>query len=145
MEIDAITIFIVFASLLTLIAFSIYFIRHNVEEAQESRIFEEYLAKGELDKIFAEIDFIINQEFTFLLQIPFEGKDVKKITNFEETLQSLNNAVIDALNNNMVERLEYVGIKQEYLYSYITRKNMTLLMVYISDNNINTNKDEEEE
>ena len=145
MEIDAITIFIVFASVLTLIAFSIYFIRHNAEEAQESRIFEEYLAKGELDKIFAEIDFIINQEFTFLLQIPFEGKDVKKITNFEETLQSLNNAVIDALNNNMIERLEYVGIKQEYLYSYITRKNMTLLMVYISDNNINTNKDEEEE
>ena len=45
----------------------------------------------------------------------------------------------------MIERLEYVGIKQEYLYSYITRKNMTLLMVYISDNNINTNKDEEEE
>lgn len=134
-----------FLCLLALAAFIIWFTRRNIEEIDENRIFNQFLYDESINDIFEEIDFLINQEFVFSIQIPYEGKDVKKITNFEENLQEINNAVVDALNANMVERLVARGINSEYLYSYITRKVMLLLMTYMQENNINKVPESEEE
>lgn len=137
----------IFVCLIGVSAFSIWFLRRNLEELNENKFYNQFLYSESIDEIFAELDFLINQEFVFIIQIPYEGKDVKKITNFEETLNEINNAVVNAINVNMVERLSARGISEEYIYSYITRKVMLLLMTYMKENNINrvTNKEEAEE
>lgn len=137
----------IFVCLIGVSAFSIWFLRRNLEELNENKFYNQFLYSESVDEIFAELDFLINQEFVFIIQIPYEGKDVKKITNFEETLNEINNAVVNAINVNMVERLSARGISEEYIYSYITRKVMLLLMTYMKENNINrvTNKEEAEE
>ena len=137
----------IFVCLIGVSAFSIWFLRRNLEELNENKFYNQFLYSKSVDEIFAELDFLINQEFVFIIQIPYEGKDVKKITNFEETLNEINNAVVNAINVNMVERLSARGISEEYIYSYITRKVMLLLMTYMKENNINrvTNKEEAEE
>ena len=137
----------IFVCLIGVSAFSIWFLRRNLEELNENKFYNQFLYSESVDEIFAELDFLINQEFVFIIQIPYEGKDVKKITNFEETLNEINNAVVNAININMVERLSARGISEEYIYSYITRKVMLLLMTYMKENNINrvSNKEEAEE
>lgn len=137
----------IFVCLIGVSAFSIWFLRRNLEELNENKFYNQFLYSESIDEIFAELDFLINQEFVFIIQIPYEGKDVKKITNFEETLNEINNAVVNAINVNMVERLSARGISEEYIYSYITRKVMLLLMTYMKENNINrvSNKEEAEE
>lgn len=137
----------IFVCLIGVSAFSIWFLRRNLEELNENKFYNQFLYSESIDEIFAELDFLINQEFVFIIQIPYEGKDVKKITNFEETLNEINNAVVNAININMVERLSARGISEEYIYSYITRKVMLLLMTYMKENNINrvSNKEEAEE
>lgn len=137
----------IFVCLIGVSAFSIWFLRRNLEELNENKFYNQFLYSESVDQIFAELDFLINQEFVFIIQIPYEGKDVKKITNFEETLNEINNAVVNAININMVERLSARGISEEYIYSYITRKVMLLLMTYMKENNINrvSNKEEAEE
>lgn len=137
----------IFVCLIGISAFSIWFLRRNLEELNENKFYNQFLYSESVDEIFAELDFLINQEFVFIIQIPYEGKDVKKITNFEETLNEINNAVVNAINVNMVERLSARGISEEYIYSYITRKVMLLLMTYMKENNINrvSNKEEAEE
>ena len=137
----------IFVCLIGVSAFSIWFLRRNLEELNENKFYNQFLYSESVDEIFAELDFLINQEFVFIIQIPYEGKDVKKITNFEETLNEINNAVVNAINVNMVERLSARGISEEYIYSYITRKVMLLLMTYMKENNINrvSNKEEAEE
>lgn len=137
----------IFVCLIGVSAFSIWFLRRNLEELNENKFYNQFLYSESVDQIFAELDFLINQEFVFIIQIPYEGKDVKKITNFEETLNEINNAVVNAINVNMVERLSARGISEEYIYSYITRKVMLLLMTYMKENNINrvSNKEEAEE
>ena len=137
----------IFVCLIGVSAFSIWFLRRNLEELNENKFYNQFLYSESVDEIFAELDFLINQEFVFIIQIPYEGKDVKKITNFEETLNEINNTVVNAININMVERLSARGISEEYIYSYITRKVMLLLMTYMKENNINrvSNKEEAEE
>ena len=107
-----------------------------------------FLAKGKLNDLFAELDFFIEQEFAFTLQIPYEGKEVKKITDFEGTLNELNSGVIDSITDTMVERFDYLGVDKDYIYAYITRKNMMMLLLYMKDNGIggmSSQKSEEEE
>ena len=108
----------------------------------------DFLAKGKLNDLFAELDFFIEQEFAFTLQIPYEGKEVKKITDFEGTLNELNSGVIDSITDTMVERFDYLGVDKDYIYAYITRKNMMMLLLYMKDNGIggmSSQKSEEEE
>ena len=118
----------IFVCLIGVSAFSIWFLRRNLEELNENKFYNQFLYSESVDEI-------------------YEGKDVKKITNFEETLNEINNAVVNAININMVERLSARGISEEYIYSYITRKVMLLLMTYMKENNINrvSNKEEAEE
>ena len=107
-----------------------------------------FLAKGKLNDLFTELDFFIEQEFAFTLQIPYEGKEVKKITDFEGTLNELNSGVIDSITDTMVERFDYLGVDKDYIYAYITRKNMMMLLLYMKDNGIggmSSQKSEEEE
>lgn len=100
-----------------------------------------------VNELFADLDFLIEQEFVFSLQIPYEGKEVKKITDFEGVLASLNNGVINAINQFMIDEFEYYGINSEYIYAYITRKNTLFLLTYMKENGIGGSapKNEEDE
>lgn len=135
------------AVLITVLA-AIYLDHKLVVKEIERDIKLNFLAEGKLNDLFAELDFFIEQEFAFTLQIPYEGKEVKKITDFEGTLNELNSGVIDSITDTMVERFDYLGVDKDYIYAYITRKNMMMLLLYMKDNGIggmSSQKSEEEE
>lgn len=135
------------AVLITVLA-AIYFDHKLAVKEIEKDIKLNFLAEGKLNDLFAELDFFIEQEFAFTLQIPYEGKEVKKITDFEGTLNELNSGVIDSITDTMVERFDYLGVDKNYIYAYITRKNMMMLLLYMKDNGIggmSSQKSEEEE
>lgn len=141
-------IFMVSICVLVIIIAAIYFDHKLTIKEQRDEIEQNFFSNGVLNDLFGELDFFIEQEFAFTLQIPYEGKEVKKITDFEGTLNELNDGVISSISDRMIERFKYLGINQEYVYAYITRKNMMLLLVYMKENGIggmSRAKNEEEE
>lgn len=102
--------------------------------------------KTEPEKIIGTIEYIMDLEMKFSIDIPFTGKDIKRITDFEASLKELTDNTISALNPGFFKRAEEVGFTTDYLLEYITRGCTVRLLKYIQDNNAGfiTNNDDEE-
>lgn len=98
------------------------------------------------EEMFKLLDFIIDSEFTFMLELPFEGKDVKRITDFEANLKELNTAVVEDISPLFIQRAQLLGISEDFIYKYILRHSTIKLLNYMKENNAGiTVKNEEEE
>ena len=94
------------------------------------------------------IEYVMDLEMKFSIDIPFTGKDIKRITDFEANLKELTDNTVKALNQGFFNRAEEVGYSTDYLLEYITRGCTVRLLRYIQDNNagfISGKETEEEE
>ena len=74
-------------------------------------------------------------EMAYTVELPFEGKDIKRITDFEVTLHDLTNNTVSAFSKDFFERAKRAGFNEDYLLEYITRGCTTRILKYIQENN----------
>lgn len=99
-------------------------------------------------EIFNQLDWLMDSEIAYSIELPYEGKDIKRITNFEESLLDLTTAVVASLSPVFKERAINAGISEEFIYTYITRGCTVRLLAYMKETNggiIHTQNDETEE
>ena len=87
------------------------------------------------ESIINMLNYIMDLELGFLIQIPFEGKDVKRITDFEQSLKDMTNNTAKALSEDFFMKAKLVGFNQDYILEYITRGCTVRLLQYIKDEN----------
>lgn len=115
-----------------------YFIEMKSIEREEMKEFNP--ASG-----FDMINYLIDTQFSFLIELPFEGKNIKRITDFEDTLLTLTNAVTSALNQNFIRKMVTHGISEKYIYEYITHLSTVKILNYMKENNAGITKGNEED
>lgn len=94
------------------------------------------------------LDDIMDRELAFTIELPYEGKDVKRIVDFEDSLKEITTNVINAVNKNFFDRAETIGLSTNFILDYITRGTTIRILKYIKDNNAGytvTNDNEEVE
>jgi hypothetical protein len=99
-------------------------------------------------EIFNQLDWLMDSEMAYSIELPYEGKDIKRITNFEESLLELTTSVVAALSPVFKERAINAGISEEFIYTYITRGCTIRLLAYMKETNAGihqSNETEEEE
>ena len=84
-------------------------------------------------------------EVSFAIELPYEGKDIKRITDFEDTLKELTTNTSKALNQNFFDKAEALGYDTDYILEYITRGCTVRILKYIQDNNAGYTTGNEEE
>jgi len=116
-------------------------------EREKEKIRLAEFVKTEPEKIIGTVEYIMDLEMKFSVDIPFTGKDIKRITDFEASLKELTDNTVSALNQGFFNRAEEVGFTTDYILEYITRGCTVRLLKYIQDNNAGfiPNKDDEEE
>ena len=118
---------------------------HDKAISEKNDTMRYYNSKPE--DIIGMLNYIMDLEMAFQIELPFEGKDVKRITDFEETLHALTNGTVSALSPEFFKRARATGFNDDYLLEYITRGSTTRIMKYIKDNNagyIGTNDEDME-
>lgn len=94
--------------------------------------------KQDIDKpedIINMINYIMDLEMAYAIELPFEGKDVKRITDFEIALKDLTSNTVSAFSKEFFERAKLAGFNEDYLLEYITRGCTTRILKYIQENN----------
>ena len=91
------------------------------------------------------INYVMDLEMAYTVELPFEGKDVKRITDFEVTLHDLTNNTVSAFSKDFFERAKRAGFNEDYLLEYITRGCTTRILKYIQENNAGYAKPEDTE
>ena len=81
------------------------------------------------------INYVMDLEMAYTVELPFEGKDIKRITDFEVTLHDLTNNTVSAFSKDFFERAKRAGFNEDYLLEYITRGCTTRILKYIQENN----------
>ena len=97
------------------------------------------------EETFKLLDYLINREFSFIIELPFEGKDIKRITDFESNLVELTKAVTDDITPLFIARCKNLGVSEDFIYSYITRNCTIKLLNYMKENNGGVVKNNNEE
>ncbi len=118
--------------------------RHRINEIKAEKEYES-LYKSDFAECIATLNAIIDLEFLYTVELPFEGKDIKRISDFEGTLKSLTVGVTRSINKNLIIKFESVGIDQDYIYSYITRTCTIKIISYMKETNTGVAKKEDEE
>lgn len=106
---------------------------HNKAIEDKNDTMRYYNSKPE--DIIGMINFILDLELAYQIELPFEGKDIKRITDFEDCLHSLTTNTVDALSPEFFKRANATGFNDDYLLEYITRGATTRIMKYMKDNN----------
>lgn len=87
------------------------------------------------EDILSQLDFLMEREMAFSIELPFEGRDVKRLTDFEESLHMLTHNVTAALNEEFFAKAKAAGLRDDFLLEYITRGCTIRLLKFIKDNN----------
>lgn len=98
------------------------------------------------EEAFKLLDYLIDREFSFIIELPFEGRDIKRITDFESNLVELTKAVTDDITPLFIARCKNLGVSEDFIYSYITRNCTIKLLNYMKENNggmVKNNNEEE--
>ena len=98
------------------------------------KIAAEY-AKTKPQDILDHLNYLMDREFEYTVDLPFAAKDIKRITDFEGTLHELTTNVIHSVNTEFMRRSEVAGVSQEYILDYITRGCTIRLMKFMFDHN----------
>ena len=138
------TLFFILAYLLCYKITNMIKSRYRIKEIEAEKKFEA-LYKTDFAECIASLNAIIDLEFLYTVELPFEGKDIRRISDFEGTLKSLTAGVTKSINGNMITKFEAVGIDQDYIYSYITRTCTIKIISYMKETNTGVVKKEDEE
>lgn len=137
---------LVVSILAALLVYVIYHIR--VEYYETIKTIDNDFKLDRPEEIFELLDRLMDAEIAYSIQIPFEGKDVKRITSFEDTLLGLTNNVIASINPTFIRKATHYGISEKYIYDYITRGCTLRILTYMKETNTGiskpTDQDEEE-
>ena len=85
--------------------------------------------------ILDQLDFLMDREMAFSIELPFEGRDIKRLTDFEESLHMLTSNVTSSLNGEFFAKANAAGLNDDFLLEYITRGCTIRLLKFIRDNN----------
>ena len=108
-------------------------------------IAEKDIHNSDPEQMFNLLDYLIQTEMSYLIELPFEGRDIKRITNFEDSLIELTSAVTADISELFIERAKQLGITESFIYDYITKRCTIKLLEYMRNNNGGIQKNEEEE
>ena len=129
-------IFCTIGIILLLLVFCIFLLIQWQTNANVRCIREEKLAASSMQDIINELNALIELEFMFSLELPYEGKDVKRITDFEAVLQDITQGVIACLDEEtFFARARYTGLSEEAIYNYITRQSTLRIISYMKETN----------
>ena len=118
-------------------------LRNRIKTQDEIEL-SAYLQK-EPEDILKQVEAIMDLEVSFAIELPYEGKDIKRITDFEDTLKELTTNTSKALNQNFFDKAEALGYDTDYILEYITRGCTVRILKYIQDNNAGYTTGNEEE
>ena len=105
------------------------------ERAKYNTIVAAEYAKTKPQDILDHLNYLMDREFEYTVDLPFAAKDIKRITDFEGTLHELTTNVIHSVNTEFMRRSEVAGVSQEYILDYITRGCTIRLMKFMFDHN----------
>lgn len=117
-------------------------------KAQDDRVDTDRYYKTTPEEIIVTLNYIMDLEMGYMVELPFEGRDIKRITDFESVLHDLTNNTANALNDEFFKKSRAAGFKDDYILEYITRGCTTRIVKFMSDNNagyITPPKEEDEE
>ncbi len=101
-----------------------------MEKAKRDSVYNYSVEEG-----FKLLDYLIESEFTFKLEFPYEGKDIKRITNFEDVILELTTGVTASLEPTFIKKMAEQGITEDCIYEYINRGCIVRTLAYMKDNN----------
>ena len=124
-----------------------WYLNYLDNKSQIACIREEKLSSSSIKDIYEELDKLIDIEIAFSVELPFEGRDVKRITDFEGTLSDITTNVINSLDEDtFFTRAKYAGLSEHGIYEYVTRSSVLALMAFMAKTNTGiTPKETEEE
>jgi len=121
--------------MIVLMVCSFLFIKWQMD-ANIRCIREEKLSSSSMQDIVNELNALVELEFMFALELPYEGKDVKRITDFESVLQDITQGVMACLDQEtFFARARYAGLSDEMVYNYITRQATLRVISYMKETN----------
>lgn len=105
------------------------------ERAKYNTIVAAEYAKTKPNEILDHLNYLMDREIEYTVDLPFAAKDIKRITDFEGTLHELTTNVAKSINDDFMRRAEVAGVSQEYILDYITRGCTIRLMKFMFDHN----------
>lgn len=100
-----------------------------------SFIREKSVYDSSLQDLLSDLEGIMDIEMQYSVELPFEGKDIKRITNFEEVLVDLTTGTTNSLSPTFMARIEACGHSEDWVYEYITRGCTVRLLSFMEKNN----------
>lgn len=97
-------------------------------------------SQHDLHTVINMLDAIIETEFNFKLVLPFTGKDIPRISNYEEMVKDISMSCMDKIDPNIFITLRVNGISSNFVASYISRTVMARILAYMKDNNTGIKK-----
>lgn len=124
--------------IIALIGIAIYrvLIEVNVNNYMERKA----ATQRDLTSVINMLDAIIETEFNFKLVLPFMGKDIARITNYEDMVKEISVSCMNKIDPDVFITLRVNGVSSEFVASYISRTVMARIIAYMKDNNTGIKK-----
>lgn len=132
---------VVFITIVVLTFFSIaiyrLIIRHDVLAYQEHGA----TCTKPITEILSTLDQLVEIEFNFKVTLPFSGKEIQRVTNFEATIEDISQACMAKVDPTIYVALRVNGINDTFVASYISRLVMLRLIDFMRETNTGIKKD----
>lgn len=97
------------------------------------------------EDFFKYIDFLMDMELYFTVELILKGNLTGRVTDFEGLLHEMTSNTQSGLSSLTIKKAMNIGINEEYIYEYITRGCTIRLLNYMKENNTGIIKQEENE
>lgn len=97
------------------------------------------------EDFFKYIDFLMDMELYFTVELILKGNYTGRVTDFESLLHDMTSNTQNGLSGLTIKKAINIGINEEYIYEYITRGCTIRLLNYMKENNTGIVKQEENE
>ena len=115
------------------------------QKAKYNTIVAAEYAKATPKDIIDYLNYLMDREFDYTVDLPFAAKEIKRITDFEGTLHELTTNTVHSINDTFMLRAEAAGVSQEYVLEFITRGCTIRIMKFMFDHNAGYIKGDEDE
>jgi hypothetical protein len=124
---------LLYTGIIVLILLLVFFYLINkISKALVHQYFnEKNINSSEFIDLMQILEGIMDAEMKYQVDLPFEGKDIQRITNFEEIVHDLTTGVVKALSPFYIKKMEACGFSEDYVYDYITRGCTLRVMNYM--------------
>ena len=124
--------FISFFIILGLFFYGYYRMTNILQSRYQDR---ENIYEADIKDLLAELEFLMDLQMDYEIKLPYEGRDIKRITDFEASLKGLTEGVTSAISPRFIQKVEACGYNESFVYNYIVRGCTIRLLNYMKEEN----------